>query len=325
MAVFTLVSEEEAAAFIAPLALGKLTSLHGISSGIENTNYFVTTRDGVFVLTLFERMKEDELSFYLQLMLHLARKGIPVPEPKADNNGRIAFELNGKPACVVTKLEGHHCLEPERHHCEQVGETLARMHLAGVDFELERVNSRGYDWWFQAADQIMPFLDGERRDVLLDELRFQQVLASDSSHRTLPRGPVHGDLFRDNVLFVGAPALDQAKSPEKLSGFFDFYFAGTDVLIFDLAVCLNDWCIDQESGALLPIMANAFAAAYERVRPLTSPERRHLPAVLRAAALRFWLSRLLDQHFPRESALLEAHDPEHFFRVLCRHRRSSAA
>lgn len=324
MAVYTLVSEEEVAALIAPLALGKLTSLRGISSGIENSNYFVTTSDGEFVLTLFERLQEDDLSFYLQLMLHLSRKGIPVPEPRADDNGRIAFQLKGKPACVVTRLEGHHCLKPERHHCEQVGETLARMHQAAIDFELERVNSRGYDWWFQAADQIMPFIYDERRDVLLDELRFQQVLASDSSYRTLPRGPVHGDLFRDNVLFHDATSLENHPGAEKLSGFFDFYFAGTDALIFDLAVCLNDWCVDRESGALLPIMANAFAAAYERARPLTSSERRHLPAVLRAAALRFWLSRLLDLHFPRESALLEAHDPEHFFRVLCQHRRSSS-
>lgn len=324
MAVFTAVSEEETAVFIAPLALGKLASLRGISSGIENTNYFVTTHTGEFVLTLFERLLEDELSFCLQLMLHLARRGIPVPEPRADDNGRIVFELNGKPACVVTKLEGRHCLEPERYHCEQVGETLARMHQASHGFQLERANPRGYDWWFKAADRIAPFLDGERREVLHDELRFQQALASDTSYRTMPRGPVHGDLFRDNVLFSNAASLTGSTDEEKLSGFFDFYFAGTDALIFDVAVCLNDWCIDRQSGALLPAMAASFVEAYERARPLTSLEQRYLPAVLRAAALRFWLSRLVDLHFPRDSALLHAHDPEHFFRVLCHHRRSSA-
>lgn len=324
MAVFTLISEEEAAAFIAPLALGKLTSLRGISSGIENTNYFVTTSAGEFVLTLFERLQEDELSFYLQLMLHLARKGIPVPEPKADDTGRIVFELNGKPACIVTKLEGRHCSEPERHHCEQVGERLARMHQASHGFRLEQANARGYDWWFEAADRIASFLDGERLEVLHDELRFQQALASDCAYRAMPQGPVHGDLFRDNVLFSDAASPAGSTGEETLSGFFDFYFAGTDALIFDVAVCLNDWCIDRQSGVLLPAMAAAFVEAYERARPLTSLEQRYLPAALRAAALRFWLSRLVDLHFPRDSALLHAHDPEHFFRVLCHHRRSSA-
>jgi homoserine kinase type II len=200
---------------------------------------------------------------------------------------------------------------------------LARMHQAGHDFALEQHPSRGYGWRFHAADQILPFLDGDRREALLDELRFQQALASDSLYQTLPRGPVHGDLFRDNVLFTGAAAPNNQTGAQKLSGFFDFYFAGTDVLIFDVAVCLNDWCIDHQSGALLPSVANAFVKAYEAVRPLTPLERRYLPAVLRAAALRFWLSRLTDLHFPRESTLLHAHDPEHFFRVLCNHRSPS--
>jgi homoserine kinase type II len=323
MAVFTPVSEQEAAAFIAPLTLGKLTSLRGIPSGIENTNYFVTTHAGEFVLTLFERLRGEELSFYLQLMQHLARKKIPVPEPKADARGRILLELNGKPACVVTKLEGRHCLEPAPHHCEQVGEMLGCMHQAASNFQLEQVNLRGFDWWVQAADRMLPFLDDERRDVLLDELRFQQALAGDRLYRTLPRGPVHGDLFRDNVLFASAAGSDNQTRVEKLSAFLDFYFAATDVFIYDVAVCLNDWCIDRQSGALLPAMATAFVEAYERARPFSSLERRYLPAVLRAAALRFWLSRLVDLHFPRESALLHAHDPDHFFRMLCRHRCSS--
>ena len=323
MAVFTPVSEEQAAGFIASLIPGKLTSLRGIPSGIENTNYFVTTSAGEFVLTLFERLHEDELSFYLKLMLYLAGKGIPVPEPKTDHNGQIVFRLNGKPACLVTRLEGQHCPAPMLHHCEQVGEMLARMHLAGQDFGLEQAPSRGYGWWFHAADQILPFLDGSKRETLLDELRFQQTLANDHLYQTLPRGPVHGDLFRDNVLFADGATPNDKPGAQTLSGFFDFYFAGTDVFIFDVAVCLNDWCIDHPSGALLPVVANAFVKAYEAVRPLTPLERRHLPAALRAAALRFWLSRLMDLHFPRESTLLHAHDPEHFFRVLCHHRRPS--
>ena len=161
--------------------------------------------------------------------------------------------------------------------------------------------------------------------VLLDELRFQQALAGDGAYRTLPRGPVHGDLFRDNVLFIGGDASAGTIGEDKLSGFFDFYFAGTDVLIYDLAVCLNDWCTDRESGAPRPAMTTAFVEGYERMGTLTSQERHYLPAVLRAAALRFWLSRLMDLHFPRESALLQTHDPERFYRVLCHHRRASAS
>lgn len=324
MAVFTPVSEEEASAFIAPLALGELISLRGIPSGIENTNYFLTTRTGEFVLTLFERLGDAQLSFSLELMRHLARKGIPVPEPRTDDDGRIVFELNGKSACLVTKLDGRHCLEPERHHCDQVGEMLARMHQAGHDFSMKQIASRGYDWWFWAADRVAALLDDERRGVLLDELQFQRALARNSHYRGLPRGSVHGDLFRDNVLFARAAETGHATGAEKLTGFFDFYFAGTDVVIFDVAVCLNDWCIDRPSGALLPSLSRAFVEAYERVRPLTSLERHYMLAVLRGAALRFWLSRLVDLHFPRDSALLHAHDPEHFFRVLCHHRRSSA-
>ena len=323
MAVFTRVSEEEASAFIAPLAIGELVSLRGIPSGIENTNYFVTTTAGEFVLTLFERLCEKQLSFSLQLMRRLAERGIPVPEPKADEDGWIVFEMSGKPASVVTKLDGRHCLEPEQHHGGQVGEMLARMHLAGGDFQTEHANSHGLNWWLRAADRIGPLLDGERRAVLIDELRFQQALANEASYRELPRGPVHGDLFRDNVLFSASDSPDGSTSTDKLSGFFDFYFASTDALIYDVAVCLNDWCIDRQMGSLLPEMANTFIEAYERIRPLTPLEQRYLPAVLRAAALRFWLSRLMDLHFPRDSTLLNAHDPEHFFRVLCHHRRSS--
>jgi homoserine kinase type II len=201
---------------------------------------------------------------------------------------------------------------------------LAHMHRASSDFEPEHASSRGVDWWFSAADRIGPLLDDERREVLNDELRFQQALANENSYRTLPRGPVHGDLFRDNVLFSDARATSTAAARvDTLSGFFDFYFACTDAFLFDVAVCLNDWCIDRQAGSLLPAVANAFLEAYERIRSLTPLEQRYLPAVLRAAALRFWLSRLMDLHFPRDSALLHAHDPEHFFRVLCHHRRSS--
>lgn len=322
MAVFTYVTPEQAADFIKPLKIGEMISLRGILSGIENSNYFLTTDKGDFVLTLFERLTSSQLPFYLQLMLHFAAKGIPVPEPKRDSSGQLLFELNGKPTSVVSKLDGLHCLEPRESHRAQVGEMLARMHLAGRDFELTQENPRGFDWWFEAADKVAPFLDDERRKTLLDELQFQKVVTARESYGMLPRGPIHADLFRDNVLFTNSGSSGNTSDDDKLSGFFDFYFAGTDILLFDVAVCLNDWCIDRKEGTLDQLAASSFLAAYERTRPVTSVERQFLPAMLRAAALRFWLSRLFDVHFSRASTLLQAHDPEHFYRVLSCHRRA---
>jgi homoserine kinase type II len=321
MAVFTQVTIDEASRFIEKFELGKLHALRGISTGIENTNYFLTAEGGEFVLTLFERLTHIELPFYLNLMQHLAANGIPVPDPCSDSFGNLLFELNGRPAALVRRLPGSHRKEPSSHHCEQVGEMLARMHLAGSDFAFEQASLRGLPWWIEASHLALSFLSKEKRDLLLDEIAFQKRIASSVEYCLLPRGPVHGDLFRDNVLFVPeneSRCADYENELERLSGFFDFYFAGTDVLIFDVAVCLNEWCIDQRTGFPVNSRATSFLAAYERIRPLTSIERMLLPAVLRAAALRFWLSRLIDFYMPREASLLHPHDPEHFFQILCR-------
>jgi homoserine kinase type II len=239
-------------------------------------------------------------------MQHLAQHGIPVPEPHADASGALLHTVAGRPAALVDKLEGGHQLAPDLHHCEQVGATLAAMHLAGVDFGRTQPNLRGIDWWRETVPQVTPFVDAERRELLHSELAFQQALHASAAHAALPRGPIHADLFRDNVMFVG----------DALSGFFDFYFAGVDAFAFDIAVCLNDWCIDLDTGRLVEPRAAAFVAAYETVRLLTGGERRLMPALLRAAALRFWLSRLADLHLPRDAALLQAHDPSHFERTL---------
>ncbi len=310
MAVFTEVSFEQARDFIAPLGVGELQGLRGIASGIENTNYFVTTDRGEYVLTLFERLTFEQLPFYLRLMQHLARKGVPVPEPHADVHGEILFALNGKPAALVDKLAGGHQLAPDVHHCEQVGAMLARMHLAGQDFTLQQPNLRGLAWWNETVPVVLPFLDEPQRTLITDELAFQQSLAGSQAYAALPRGPVHADLFRDNVMFEGLPGR------ERLSGFFDFYFAGVDSWLFDIAVCLNDWCVDLDSGRLDEQRAAAFVQAYHGVRPLTGGEQRLMPGLLRAAAFRFWLSRLWDLHLPRDAAMLKPHDPTHFERVL---------
>jgi homoserine kinase type II len=310
MAVFTEVSEQEVQAFIEPLQLGRLQSLRGIGAGIENTNYFVTTDAGDWVLTLFERLTFEQLPFYLRLMQHLALRGIPVPLPRADARDQILFTLKGKPAAVVNKLQGGHQLAPNEHHCSQVGAMLARMHLVGQDFPMSQPNLRGLPWWEQTVPVVLPYLEEDRAALLSDELAFQRQLSQSAAYRELPRGPVHADLFRDNVMFDGLPGH------EKLSGFFDFYFAGVDTWLFDLAVCLNDWCIDLDTGALELDRAQAFVGAYESVRPLSATEHRLLPAMLRAGALRFWTSRLWDFHLPREASMLKPHDPTHVERVL---------
>ncbi|MCI1192163.1 homoserine kinase [Calidifontimicrobium sp. SYSU G02091] len=310
MAVFTEVSLDEARAFVARLNVGTLTALRGITAGIENTNYFVTTDRGEWVLTIFERLTFEQLPFYLHLMKHLARKGIPVPEPRADASGEILHTLKGKPAALVDKLAGRHQLAPDDHHCAQVGEMLARMHLAGLDYPRHQPNLRGLAWWTETVPVVLLFVDAAQRELLTSELAFQQELAASAAYAALPRGPIHADLFRDNVMFDGLPGR------ERLTGFFDFYFAGVDTFLFDLAVCLNDWCVDLDSGRGVDTRAAVFVAAYERVRPLTGGERRLLPALLRAAAFRFWLSRLWDLHLPRDASLLKPHDPTHFERVL---------
>ncbi|QIM52581.1 homoserine kinase [Hydrogenophaga crocea] len=313
MAVYTEVPFAEAAALLERLNLGTLTELRGIQGGIENTNYFVTSeREGQtveHVLTVFERLGFEHLPFYLHLMKHLATHGVPVPEPAADARGEILHTVQGKPAAVVDKLRGASELAPGAAHCAAVGALLARMHLVGRDFDRQQPNLRGLPWWNETVPVVLPFLAPEQAALLRAELAYQNHIAEGSAYKALPRGPIHADLFRDNVMFDG----------EAVSGFFDFYFAGVDTWLFDLAVCLNDWCVrhgGERDGEPVPELQQAFLNAYEGVRPLTAAERTLLPALLRAGALRFWLSRLWDLHLPREAALLKPHDPGHFERVL---------
>ena len=306
MAVFTEVSPAAAQALLTRLQLGELRALRGIEGGIENTNYFVTTDTGEFVLTLFERLSAEQLPFYLHLMRHLAHAGIPVPEPQADARGEILHSVCGKPAAVVNKLHGRSQLAPQAVHCAAVGAMLARMHLAGQGFERQQPNLRGLPWWNETVPVVLAHLDAEQAALLQSELAYQNHIAASSAYTALPRGPVHADLFRDNVMFDG----------EQLTGFFDFYFAGVDTFLFVLAVCLNDWCIDWATGAHDAARFDAMLAAYQSVRPLSAAERSLLPAMARAGALRFWISRLWDYHLPREAQVLTPHDPRHFERVL---------
>lgn len=304
MSVFTPVSEDELARWLRGYSVGAVLEFAPIAAGIENTNYFVTTAQGRYVLTLFERLPAAELPFYLDLMSHLARHGIPCPAPIADLGDRFLSTLNDKPAALVTRLPGASIERPESGACAELGELLARMHLAGRSFGGYLENPRGPRWWRVAAREVQPFLDAGERELLDAELRFQ----SNYRFPDLPRGPVHADLFRDNALFENG----------RIRGVIDFYFAGVDCLLFDCAVCVNDWCLADPAAdrALDEARVHALLAAYAAVRPFTALERGAWPVMLRAAALRFWLSRLYDYYLPRPGMLVHAHDPGHFRDIL---------
>jgi homoserine kinase type II len=314
MAVFTAVSLDDVSPWLKQFPLGNALAIKGIASGIENSNFFITTEAGEHVLTIFEVLGFDQLPFYLNLMRHLAERGVLVPAPVANHTGDLVVALRGKPAAIVSKLEGSSQMAPQPVHCAAVGAMLARMHLAALDYPLQQPNLRGLAWWNETTPKVLPFLDDSCAHLLRSEMHFQEAFAASAPYHRLARGPVHADLFRNNVMFVG----------ERLTGFFDFYFAGCDTWLFDVAVTVNDWCIDLDTGVLDAARVRAMLDAYHAVRPFTADEQVAWQPMLRAAALRFWLSRLYDFHQPRAAEMLTPHDPAHFERIL-RERISTAA
>ena len=310
MAVFTTVSEADLTAWLADYSLGQLLELQGIASGIENTNYFVTTSNGRFVLTLFEKLSADELPFYLNLMAHLARHGIPCPNPMANRNNQFLGTLKGKPACIVSRLSGKSTITPNLAQCAAIGAMLGQMHIAGQSFSQIMPNPRGAAWRASTAPQVRTFLDTAQTALLDSEV----ALHSRQNPVSLPQGVIHADLFRDNVLL----------NEDRVGGLIDFYFACTDALLYDVAITVNDWCMDSNCK-LDEQRAQALLHAYHAVRPLLDGERDAWPLMLRLAALRFWLSRLYDLHLPRDGELINAHDPRHFERVLQNHIESAQA
>jgi len=308
MSVYTLVTPDDLAAWLTRYALGTVQTFEPIAAGIENSNYFLTADKGRYVLTLYERLPPEELPFYLNLMAHLARAGVMAPEPEPDRSGVLWSFLNGKPAGLVARLEGSPVDWPDAAHCGAVGRALAELHLAAKQYRGRLSNRRGPGWWRQAARAVRPLLSLEQNALVASELRYQAGFAK----AKLPRGAIHGDLFCDNVLFVDG----------RVSGIIDFGFAATDALAYDLAITVNDWCVGRENrstGALDPERVRAMVAAYAALRPLTFDERALWGPLLRAAALRFWLSRLYDLHLPRQGELTHAHDPAAFEQIL-RHR-----
>jgi homoserine kinase type II len=310
MAVFTPVTASQLEDWLQNYDLGDVVEFRGIQSGIENSNFFLTTTHGQYVLTIFENLSATQLPFYLDLMRHLASHRVPVPDPMPRRDGSLFGLLHGKPASIVTKLEGAPELAPTPAHCIEVGQMLARMHLAGRDFARHQPNLRSLSWWQENVPAIASFLTDSQRELIETELAHQAAFFASADYATLPEGPCHCDLFRDNVLFA------HGRQHARLGGFFDFYFAGVDKWLFDVAVTVNDWCIDLETGALDPARVDALLRAYQTVRPFTPAEDRHWNDMLRAGAMRFWVSRLYDFHRPREAELLKPHDPGHFERIL---------
>ena len=304
MSVFTTVSPEQLQPWLQQYAIGELVKLQGIASGIENTNYFVTTSQGSYVLTLFEKLTAAELPYYLGLMDHLAEHGLPCPGPVHRRDGALFGELNGKPASLVARLPGQSVLHPDAAQCAAIGAVLAGLHLAGQQYPSHMANPRGPHWWHTTAADIREFLNPEQQALL------QHTLAEQAQHRfdQLPQGVIHADLFRDNALFDGAA----------VGGVIDFYFACNDVLLYDVAITVNDWCV-ASNGDIDPQRCHALLSAYHAVRPFSSSEAEAWPTLLRAGALRFWLSRLYDLHRPRAGELVHAKDPDHFYQMLRHH------
>ena len=301
MSVFTTVTPDQLKQWLRAYPLGELLELQGIASGITNTNYFVTTSTDRYVLTLFEEHSAEELPYFLDLMAYLADRGVACPHPVANAEGKHLGELNGKPAALVSCLRGRDVELTTPAHCAEVGRALAEMHIAGAQFPSLMQNPRGAEWRANTADKVISFLSAE------DQALLTQALALDTKLQLgeLPTGVIHADLFRDNVLFDG----------ERLGGFIDFYYACNDAWLYDIAIAVNDWCVTPD-GDVDAVREQSLLQAYREVRPFNEAERNAWPAVLQVAALRFWLSRLKDQHFPQAGELTHAKNPQHFQKVL---------
>ena len=304
MSVFTPVSEADARALLAHYALGELERLEGIAQGVENTNYFLDTTTGAYVLTLFEHIPRADLPFYVGLMDHLAHHGITCPQPMRREDGEMLAEVNGKRACIVTRLPGSPRAQPSADDCRAVGGILAGMHVAGVEYDAGLANPRGRAWRERFAAVVAPRLTPEENELIAEENRYQSI----QDDTVLPQGVIHGDLFHDNVLW------DDAGN----GGVIDFYFACDDVLLYDVAIAVNDWCA-RADATLDEARVAAFLEGYEVERPLEQLERPLWPVMLRRAALRTWLGRLGYSHFPRDSHMTIPKDHGFSRRLLEHH------
>ncbi len=307
MSVFTRITRPQLDQFFSAYSLGEVVSFVGITDGIDNTNYSVTTTQGSFVLTLFESLTADELPHFVKLLSHLGKNNLPCPCPQSDRQANLLRRLNGKPAALFERLSGVSMLTPSVMHCREIGLQLASLHRCTQDYIFPIKSANDLSWCGAVLNKISDHLSATDRDLINDELVFQ----AENSPVDLPRGVIHADLFRDNVLFVD----------DRLSGLLDFYSACTDTLLLDIAITANDWCCD--NGTVNAEKFSALLAAYESLRSLEPSEKRYWPIMLRAAALRFWLSRLEHQCYPRPGEITQQKDPLTFRHILLQHRQQT--
>lgn len=301
MAVFTQITRLQVVKLLSEYEIGDLVRFSGIGEGSENTNYFVSTTQGDFVLTLFERIDVKQLPYYLDLMTFLAGRGIPCAAPMKKHDGECISRVAGKPAVIVPRLLGTSIEEPESRYCYEVGLKLAELHEIGSEFTDRHNNPFSLSWHRQSLQELSSIISGFEFKLLNDEINYQENLRPVD----LPTGLIHADLFVDNVLF----------KDNKISGLIDFYYACQDTLLLDIAITMNDWC--RPGGlALDPALKDAFLKGYQQLRKLTEPEKASLPDYLRLAALRFWVSRLLDFHYPRSGPSVRTKDPKEFQLIL---------
>ncbi|MEO9274484.1 homoserine kinase [Marinomonas sp. 5E14-1] len=306
MAVYTSLSDSDMRALVADYYLGELVSFQGISGGVENTNYFLTTTTGKYVVTLFEEFELGEVPYFLDVVAHLKSKGFNVPAALIDIHGERLREVNGRPAIIVDCFPGGELKQTDENSCRLMGAALAKLHIAGEDFPEHRDSHRGVDWWKQTSQAIATQLEPAQTELLMS-----QIIAFDDFIETrpnLPKTTIHGDLFYNNTLFENG----------QLSAIIDFYNACHSWVMYDLAIVVNDWCSDVTTGELDPIKYQALLKAYLHERDVSSAEIEAWPYMLRIAALRFWLSRLEAWHGAKHDPerLAQQHDPLEFQRIL---------
>ncbi|QDC45683.1 homoserine kinase [Candidatus Methylopumilus universalis] len=300
MSVYTSVNIEELKIWLQDYALDNLTDYQGIKSGITNTNYFLMTAHDRFVLTLFEKNTIEDLPYFVDLMAHLAKNSFLCPKPIFKNNGTALSILKNKPALIVTCLKGKELNKPEVKHCKAVGASLAELHMKSANFKAQHQNTRDLNWIKKTAETLFSELPQDESLLLREEILYQE-----KKNYKLPKSTIHGDLFRDNVLFLN----------DQVSGFIDFYYACTDYLILDVAIAVNDWCINND-GSFDEARLNAFLDAYKKIRSFNDDEDQAWNDILRLASLRFWVSRLNDFYHIEEGELTFIKDPDHFKKIL---------
>src|SRR5215467_3730153 len=314
MAVYTDVSAEDLTRFLSGYDIGELLSYKGIAEGVENSNFLVHTSTGNFILTLYEkRVAEDDLPFFLGLMEHLAARGLTCPQPVKNKQGGVLGKIAGRPAAIVTFLDGLWIRRPSPGHCGALGDALARLHLAGSDFHPKRGNALSLESWRHLYDHAGPRGDSVRQGLCAEIAKELDALEK-SWPRELPQGVIHADLFPDNVFFLG----------DKISGLIDFYFACTDTLAYDVAICLNAWCFEIDHSYNVT-KGRALLKSYGKVRALSARERQSLPLLARGAAMRFLLTRLVDWFDVPPGALVRPKDPMEYFRKLRFHQTVNSA